>query len=97
MQGLMFRSHMEMNQGMFFIFPEEEEQIFWMKDTKISLDIIFVGNDFKIIHIARHTIPYSKEPILSIHPAKYVVEVNAGYCDAHQIQKFDYIQYNIVE
>lgn len=97
MQGLMFRSHLEPNQGMFFIFPEEEEQIFWMKDTKISLDIIFVSNDFKIIHIARYTMPYSKEPILSIHPARYVVEVNAGYCDTHEIHKFDYIQYDIVK
>ena len=97
MKGLMFRSHLEPDQGMFFIFPEEEEQIFWMKDTKISLDIIFVSNDFKIIHIARYTMPYSKEPILSIQPARYVVEVNAGYCDAHQIRKLDFIQYDILK
>ncbi len=97
MQGLMFRSNLNPNQGMFFIFPEQDEQIFWMKDTKISLDIIFVSNDLKIIHIARHTVPYSKEPIPSLYPAKYVVEVNAGFCDTHQIQKLGYIRYDIIK
>ncbi len=97
MQGLMFRSHLGPNQGMFFIFTEEEEQIFWMKNTELSLDIIFVSRELRIIHIAKHTVPFSKEPILSINPAKYVVEVNAGYCDAHQIKKLDFIRYDVMK
>ena len=95
MQGLMFRNHLGPDQGMFFIFQEEEERIFWMKDTPLSLDIIFVNKDLKIIDIARHTVPYSTEPIPSIHPARYVVEVNAGYCDFHGIENLDYVRYDV--
>lgn len=96
-RGLMFRSQLKQEQGMFFIFPDEEEQIFWMKNTRLSLDIIFVSRKLEIIRIAKHTLPYSTEPIPSIYPAKYVVEVNAGFCDTYQIQKLDHILYNVNE
>lgn len=95
--GLMFRSKLEQDQGMFFIFENEEEQVFWMKDTGISLDVIFADADLRIVHMARHTVPYSKEPIMSIVPAKYVIEVNAGYCDNHQIENGDHASYYVFE
>ena len=97
MRGLMYRSRLKPDQGMFFIFSEEEEQSFWMKNTKISLDIIFINSDLRIVHISRHTIPYSKDPIPSMYPAKFVVEVNAGYCKRHQINPNDYIRYTTNE
>jgi len=97
LQGLMFRSNLKPDQGMFFVFPEEEERIFWMKDTPLSLDIIFADSDLDIIHIARHTMPYSTEPIPSIYPARYVVEVNAGYCDTYGIQNLDDIRYDVIK
>jgi len=53
--GLMFRKHMEENQGMLFIFPAEEMQSFWMRNTDISLDMIFVNAGQKIVTIQRDT------------------------------------------
>jgi hypothetical protein len=95
-QGLMYRSHLEEDNGMFFIFPEEEEQSFWMKNTMIQLDIIFVNADFRIVHITRYAMPYSKEPIPSIYPSKYVVEVNGGFCDSHHIEPGDQVIYDVI-
>jgi len=92
-KGMMYRSQLEADQGMLFLFELEEQQSFWMKNTKISLDIIFINNNYQIVHIAKHTIPYSKDPIPSMKPARYVLEVNAGYCDKHSIDELDYVQF----
>lgn len=92
-KGLMYRSRLLENQGMLFIFNHESEQSFWMKNTKIPLDILYVNKDFQIVRIAKHTVPYSKEPIPSIEPAIYVIEVNAGYCDLNDITLGNKISY----
>jgi uncharacterized membrane protein (UPF0127 family) len=92
-KGMMYRNKMEVNQGMLFLFGREDQQSFWMKNTKISLDIIFINNNYQIVHIAKHAIPYSKDPIPSMKPARYVLEVNAGYCDKHNINVQDYIHF----
>jgi uncharacterized membrane protein (UPF0127 family) len=93
-KGMMYRTQLEADQGMLFLFESEEYQSFWMKNTKISLDIIFINSNYQIVHIAKHTIPYSKDPIPSMKPARYVLEVNAGYCDKHAINEQDYIYFN---
>lgn len=92
-QGLMYRSHLGTNEGMLFIFNNEEKQSFWMKNTRISLDIIFVNSNMKIVQIARHTVPYSEEPVPSIYPARYVIEVNAGYTIRYGIKEGYYMTY----
>lgn len=92
-QGLMYRSHMEDNQAMLFLFEKEERQAFWMKNTEISLDIIFVNAQKEVVHIAKNTKPYSTESIPSFEYAQYVVEVKAGFCDKNNIEvecKIDY-------
>lgn len=88
-QGMMYRSGMAEDQGMLFIFEREEEQSFWMKNTRISLDILYVNSQMEIITIYRHTQPYSESPIPSFKPAQYVVEVKAGFCDAFGIEEGD--------
>lgn len=90
-QGLMYRTKMKDNQGMLFVFDKSELQNFWMKNTIISLDIIYVDEDFNIVTIHRNTEPYSESQIPSFKKAKYVVEVNAGYCSRHQINEGDRI------
>jgi uncharacterized membrane protein (UPF0127 family) len=92
-KGMMYRNNLEANHGMIFLFDYEDQQSFWMKNTRISLDIIFINNNYQIVHIARHAIPYSKDPIPSMKPAKYVLEINAGYCDKHNINVFDYVHF----
>ncbi len=90
-QGLMFRIDLKENQGMLFTFPFENYQSFWMKNTAISLDIIFVNRDFEIVKVHKNTTPYSEESYPSEKPAKYVVEVVAGYTDKYNIKEGDNI------
>jgi len=94
MTGLMFRTEMKENQGMLFIFPYETEQSFWMKNTVLPLDMIFVNADMEIIKIHHNTTPYSEQSYSSGKPAQYVVEVNAGYCNKLDIKEGDKILFN---
>ena len=90
--GLMYRKELLANSGMLFIFPEEEEHSFWMKNTLISLDILFIDKKNTIVFIAEKTTPFSESLITSIIPSSYVLEVNAGYVQEHGIkigQKID--------
>lgn len=77
-KGLMFRTDLEPYEGMLFIFPYSVEQNFWMKNTPISLDILFIGSDYEVKSIAAHTTPYSLNVINSGAPAQYVLEILAG-------------------
>ncbi len=86
-KGLMFREDLPETQGMLFIFNEEKERYFWMKNTPVSLDIIFVDKAFKIIKIHKDTTPYSQSNYGSGLPAKYVVEVRAGFTDRYMINE----------
>lgn len=83
--GLMHRTSMPDSVGMLFIFERPHRQYFWMKNTYISLDIIYADEDKKIVSIQKYTIPFSEDPIPSYFNAKYVIEVNAGFCDKHGI------------
>ncbi len=91
-QGLMDVEELPQDAGMLFIFDEERERNFWMASTPLSLDIIFVNADFEIVRIQRNTSPYSQDSIPSRAPAKYVVEVNAGYTLGHDIYEGAKIQ-----
>lgn len=93
MQGLMHRSFMKENNGMLFIFDIQKMQAFWMKNTIISLDIIYVSKDFEIVSIAKNAVPYSTKSLPSTGPALYVVETVAGYCDKYDITAGDRISY----
>lgn len=79
--GLMYRSSMEEDQGMLFIFKREEPRGFYMKNTNIPLDLIFLDANNRIVHISRNAKPGSLETIPSQAPAQYVLEVNAGLSD----------------
>jgi hypothetical protein len=83
--GLMFRKGMEENQGMLFIFPDVQVRSFWMRNTEIPLDMLFISESSVIINIAKNTTPYSDASYASTGPAKYVLEVNGGFADRHDI------------
>lgn len=89
--GLMYREKMAENQGMLFVFDDSDVRSFWMKNTLISLDMIFVNEKDEIITIRKHTTPLSEQSYVSTGPAKYVIEVNAGFTDKHQITVGDRI------
>jgi len=91
--GLMFREGMQEDQGMLFIFPAEEPQSFYMKNTVLPLDIIFVNSKKQIVKIHKNTEPFSEKSLLSIKPATYVIEVNAGFTDKFKIKEGGYIEW----
>jgi uncharacterized membrane protein (UPF0127 family) len=76
--GLMYRDSMAVNQAMLFTFDNAQEQNFWMKNTYLPLDIIYIGPDSTIVSIAQNTVPYSEETIPSKGLTQYVLEINAG-------------------
>lgn len=84
-EGLMDVTNLPEDAGMLFIFDENRERNFWMANTPLSLDILFVNEDLEIVRIHQNTTPYSQDSIPSEIPAKYVVEVNAGYTLSHDI------------
>lgn len=89
--GLMFRDKLENNQGMLFIFDREAPQAFWMHNTILPLDIIYVNSKMEIVHIVKNAKPFDDTSLPSIKPAQYVVEVNAGYSDKLGLKEGDKI------
>lgn len=91
--GLMYRENMQEDQGMLFIFPAEDLESFYMKNTIIPLDIIFVNAKKQIVKIHKNTEPFSEKSLPSLKPAIYVVEVNAGFTDKYKIKEGDLIEW----
>ncbi len=80
----MFREHLEPDEGMLFVFEEEGVHPFWMKNTLIPLDIIWIDNDRSVVFVSKNTPPCEQEPCPTINPgkkAKYVLEVCGGTAD----------------
>ena len=77
-RGLMFRTEMGPDEGMLFPYVEPRMMSFWMKNTVLSLDLIFIGPDRRVINVAADAVPYSEESIVSDAPAIAVLELNAG-------------------
>lgn len=92
-QGLMYRSEMKENNGMLFIFDNMEMQSFWMKNTILPLDILFISDKGVINTIHRNTVPYSEASLPSKDKSQFVVEVNAGFCQRHNINEGDLVEY----
>lgn len=86
-KGLMFRKSMPEHRGMLFIFETEEPQAFWMKNTLMSLDIIYVDNKNTVVSIQKRATPLNEKSLPSEKPAIYVVETNAGYADKFGIKE----------
>ena len=86
-QGLMFREKLDENSGMLFIFESSGEYDFWMKNTLIPLDIIWINEDYKIVDIQK-AVPCMDVACRSYIPngeARYVLEVNSGFAEENGI------------
>ena len=77
-RGLMFRTEMGADEGMLFPMSPPRMASFWMRNTVISLDLIFVGPDGRILNIAANAVPYDENRLLSAGPVKAVLELNGG-------------------
>lgn len=76
--GLMKRQSLAPDRGMIFPYQPPQPVSFWMKDTLIPLDIIFIGPGGRISSIAENTVPLSLEPVVSTEPAEAVLEIAGG-------------------
>ena len=76
--GLMFRRSLPEHAGMLFIWNTDQPLSFWMKNTILPLDMLFVRHDGVIVKIASHTEPFSLKPISSEEPVRGVIEINGG-------------------
>ena len=85
--GLMNVHDLPEDGGMLFLFDDEEERSFWMANTPLPLDIIYVNRNKEIVKIYHRTNPYSERLLPSGEPAQYVVEVNGGYAREHDIRE----------
>ncbi|MFT4831277.1 MAG: uncharacterized membrane protein (UPF0127 family) [Psychroserpens sp.] len=79
--GLMYRKSMEEKQGMLFIFPDVAMHSFYMKNTEIPLDLIFIDDKLKIASFQKEARPFDETGLSSQVPIKYVLEINAGLVD----------------
>ena len=77
-KGLMFRKSMPPGQGMLFDFHSDQPVRFWMKNTYIPLDMIFIRSDGRILNIAENTTPMSEKEVPSAGPVQAVLEVRGG-------------------
>ena len=87
-KGLMYRKSLDDNSGMLFIFKDEDTRAFWMKNTLIPLEMIFIADDGNIVDI-KSAVPCKIKdcPLyISDYPAKYVLEVNSGFSKKHDIK-----------
>lgn len=96
-KGLMFRTELGDNEGMLFPSAAPEPRSFWMKNTPLSLDIIFVGTDGRITNIAANTVPYSLEPVPSSGFAIAVLELRADRAKELGIVPGDRVVYTLPE
>jgi len=78
MKGLGGRDSLSPNTGMWFVFPADSQDPFWMKDTKFNLDMVFVGDDMKIKDLKLNNVAMTDTLIQPASPYRYVLEVNAG-------------------
>ena len=92
--GLQCRTKMELNEGMLFIWKTEDLRSFWMKNTSIPLDIIFLNEAYEIIDISLNAKPFSLKSISSEKKAKYVLELNKGVFDSYRFNLKDKIIIN---
>lgn len=93
--GLMYRTSLEENTGMLFIFDFSEKHGFWMKNTLIPLDILWLDENKKVIHMVTAQ-PCEEEPCLSFAPTRnalYVIETNAGFAEENNIQIGDEVKF----
>ena len=92
--GLMYRTELADDRGMIFLFPEESQQSFWMKNTPRSLDMIFIGRDHKIVGIVEQATPFSLDPRSVNGRSQFVLEINGGLSKRYGFKSGDLVQFD---
>jgi hypothetical protein len=97
-QGLSGRVDLKDNEGMLFVFSKAGKYNFWMKDMNFPIDIIWIGEDMKVVYIKKDARPElyleTYGPNASAQPAKYVFEVVAGFSDKNNLKEGDSVTFS---
>ena len=94
--GLQYRRDLAPDRGMIFLFPAETEQTFWMKNTPIPLDMIFMDHERKIVGIVEQTVPFSLDARSVGKPSQFVLEINGGLTKRYGIQAGDRVRFEAI-
>ena len=94
-RGLMFREKLGPYEGMLFDFVQEQPVSFWMKNTLIPLDMVFIAGDGTVRHVHANAVPHSTDAIPSQHPVRGVLEINGGSAKLLGIKAGDKVKHRI--
>lgn len=92
--GLMYRTELPLNQGMLFVFNKEAVIPFWMKNTPLCLDMLWINAHHKIVYIEHKATPLSEDTINPGKPAMYVLEINGGLAEKYHLHEGDTVRFN---
>ena len=93
-RGLQYRKDLAHDGGMIFLFPAESTQSFWMKNTPIPLDMIFINRERRIVGIVEETLPFSLDSRSVGAPSQYVLEINGGLSKRYGIRAGDSVRFD---
>jgi uncharacterized membrane protein (UPF0127 family) len=96
-RGLMFRQELAPRQGMLFLFRSDADHAFWMKNTPLSLDIIFIDASFRVVGIQAGAVPHSLQQLRGGRPSRYVLEVPAGFCAREGVRVGDRLEFRGID
>ena len=99
-RGLMFREKLGADDGMLFVFPESSDHVFWMKNTFIPLDMIFIereGEGGTVVGVVANAEPMTPTPRAVGAPSRFVLEVNGGWSAAHALARGDRVRLEGIE
>jgi len=92
-RGLMYRQAMALDAGMLFLLPEIKDWTFWMRNTLIPLDMIFIRDNMTIAGIVENAEPKTETLRTVGEPSHYVLEVNGGWTKAHGVTKDEKVRF----
>ncbi len=94
-QGLMYRKELGADRGMLFVFPQVTQTAFWMKNTLIPLDMVFIDSNRRIVSIVANAVPQTTTPREAAGPYQYVLEIEGGRAAALGIQAGDRVEFDL--
>ena len=93
-RGLMYRSSMPEDHGMLFVFPDDVVRSFWMKNTLIPLDMLFIDAEGRIVGIHADAVPLTTTPRSAGVASRYVLETNGGWAGRHGVRAGDRVEFH---
>lgn len=91
--GLQYRRELPPDRGMIFLFPAESQHSFWMKNTPLPLDMIFISRDKKIVGIVERAVPFSLDSRSVAAPSQFVLEINGGLSRQYGVRVGDSVRF----